>query len=173
MRQDKQLLLDDIKEQMDTAGSFVIMSYQQLKANLANDFRDEMAKIGSSVEMVPKRVLIKAAEQVQITLEHEKLPGHISLVLAGEEPFQTAKLVYKYSKKNGDVFTVLGGKFEGKLCDADQVKQLSELPTQDEMRAQLLGTFAAPLSQTLAVFNALLTSVPSCLQQKCDKDGNQ
>ena len=36
------------------------------------------------------------------------------------------------------------------------VKTLSELPSKDEMRAQLLATLEAPLSQTLSVMEALI-----------------
>ena len=39
MRQEKQLLLDEIKDQIEQFDSFVIMRYLRLNANKANEFR--------------------------------------------------------------------------------------------------------------------------------------
>ena len=53
---------------------------------------------------------------------------------------------------------------------------ISQLPTKDVMRSQLLGLFEAPMSQTLAVMEALLCSVPHCLENKAaleNKDTSQ
>ena len=42
-----------------------------LTANKANEFRSEVAKLGGNVEVVRKRVLIKAAEAAGIQLDLE------------------------------------------------------------------------------------------------------
>lgn len=167
MRHEKQLLLDEVREQISQNSSFVIMSYAGLKANDANLFRTDIAKAGGSVEVLRKRILLKAAEAVGIVLNIEDLPGHIGLVFAGSDPLETAKLVFKFRQDKNKVVDVIGGRFDGQLYNAAQMEMLSQLPSKDEMRAQLLATFEAPLSQTLAVFEALLTSVPHCLENKC------
>lgn len=173
MREEKTLLLKEIKDQIDTFGSFVIMSYTGFTANSANAFREEVAKVGGSVEMVPKRVLMKAAEASGVSLDTIELPGHISLVFAGPEPFETAKLVFKFNKENGKKFTVIGGKFEGEVYNGDQVEALSNLPSKDEMRSQILGLFEAPMAQTLSTMEAILCSVIYALEEKVKKEEGQ
>ncbi|MCE5316486.1 MAG: 50S ribosomal protein L10 [Parachlamydia sp.] len=172
MRQEKQLLLDEIKGQMDKHGTFVIMSYQKVKANLANKFRNEIAKLGGNVEVVRKRLLIKAADAAGLKLDLKGLPGHIGLVLAGKDPIETTKAVFRFSQDNDKALEVLGGRFEGLYYDGKQVEMLSKLPGKDEMRAQLLGVLEAPMSQTLAVMEALLSSVVYCLDNKT-KEANK
>lgn len=171
MRQEKQLLLDDIQDQIETCGTFVILQYSGLSANAATDFRNEVAKLGGSIEMVPKRVLVKAAEAAGVPLERSALPGHISLVFAGDDPVPVTKSVYEFKKANAKVIEVLGGRFDNQFFDAEQVEMLSKLPGINEMRAQLLSVFEAPLSQTLAVMEALMTSVVYCLDNKCKQQG--
>ena len=61
---------------------------------------------------------------------------------------------------------MVGGRFDGQLYTAAQVERLSTLPGKNEMRSQFLSTLEAPLSQTLAVIEALLTTVPHCLENK-------
>jgi large subunit ribosomal protein L10 len=167
MRQEKQLLLNEVKEQIEQFDSFVIMRYLGLTANKANEFRREVAKTGGGVEVMRKRMLVKAAEAAGVTLDTAELPGHIGLVYAGEDPIETTKLIFKFSQENEKKIQVIGGRFDGLLYTAADVEKLSKLPSKDEMRAQFLGLLEAPMAQTLAVMDALMTSVMHCLDNKC------
>lgn len=166
MRSEKGLLKKEIKDKFDRFGSFVIMQYARLSANTANDFRRQVGKAGGDVEVVRKRVLIKAAEDAGIALDHTSLPGHIGIVFLGEDPIEATKMVFKFSQDREKVIQVIGGRFDGQMYTGADVERLSTLPSKDEMRAQFLSVLEAPLSQTLAVIEALLTSVPYCLDNK-------
>jgi large subunit ribosomal protein L10 len=166
MRPEKQLLLDDIKDRIAGSKAIVLASYKRLEPNAASKFRSNLAKTGGSLEVVKKRVLMKAAQVAGLTLDPALLQGHIAVVFATQDPIQTTKAVYQFSKENEEVLEVIGGRFEGTLCSAKDVEQISNLPSKDEMRAQFLGTLEAPLSQSLAVIDALLTSVMHCLDNK-------
>lgn len=170
MRQEKQLLLDDISDKVAGSKAFLITRYSKLTPNVASNFRLELAKAGGNFAVVRKRILLKAAEGKGVALDREILQGHIGVVLAYDDPIQTAKAVYKFSKENEEILEVLGGQFEGVLYSAKDVKALSELPSKDEMRAQLLATFEAPMAQTLSVMDALLTSLLYCLENKAEKN---
>lgn len=167
MRQEKQLLLEEVKGQINQSdGTFVIMSYKGLSANSANDFRRQIAKLGGNLEVVRKRVLLKAADAAGISLDIAALPGHIGLVFAGNDPIETTKAVFRFSQENEKTIQVVGGRIDGQFYSGEQVEMLSKLPGKDEMRAQLLGLFEAPMAQTLAVMEALLASVVYCLDNK-------
>lgn len=166
MRQDKQLLLNEIKGQIDHYGSFVVMRYTKLTANKANNFRREVGKLGGNVEVMRKRVLIKAAEAAGVSLNLKELPGHIGLVYAIKDPIEMTKFVIQFSQQNDKAIEVVGGRIDGQLYNAADVDTLSKLPGKDEMRAQLLSVFEAPMAQTLAVMDALLSSVVYCLDNK-------
>jgi large subunit ribosomal protein L10 len=166
MRTEKELLKQEIKDKLDRFGSFVIMQYTGLTANMANEFRREMGKLGGDVEVVRKRVLLKAAEDAGVQLDLSSLPGHIGIVFLGQDPIETTKMVFKFSQDREKVIQVIGGRFDGQLYSGADVERLSTLPGKNEMRAQLLSVLEAPLSQTLAVMEALLASVPYCLDNK-------
>lgn len=173
MRQDKQLLLDEIKGQIDKYDTFLIMSYNALGANTANDFRTVIANLGGAVEVVRKRVFIKAAQEAGVALTLDVLPGHIGLVFVGKDPLETVKAAYKSSQENSKAIQMIGGMFEGQMYNAAQMEMLSKLPSRDEMRAELLSVFEAPMAQTLAVMEALLSSVVYCLDNKAKQDNAQ
>lgn len=172
MKKEKQLLLDEIKEHLDQSPAFLIMRYLGLSANKANDFRRQIASLGGSLEIVRKRVLIKAADSHGVKLDLNDLPGHIGLVFASKDPLDMTKSVFKFSDENDKVISVIGGRFEGQLYNAEQMAMLSKLPSKNEMRAQLLSVLEAPLSQTLGVMDALLSSVVYCLDNKCKQESS-
>lgn len=172
MRPEKQLLLDEIKEKIAGSKAIVLASYKRLEPNAAATFRTNLAKTGGSLEVVKKRVLLKAAQVAGVALDPALLQGHIAVVFATQDPIQTTKAVYQFSQENEEVLEVIGGRFEGALCSAQDVEQISKLPSKDEMRAQFLGTLEAPLSQTLAVIEALLTSVMHCMDNKSQQNNS-
>ena len=169
MRKEKQIILDEIKGQINNKDSFVIMQYAGLTANKANEFRNQIAKVGGNVEVVRKRVLIKAAKEQGIDLNLDLLPGHIGLVFSGNDALETAKTVFKFGQDE-KALQVIGGRFEGQLYNAADMEMLSKLPSKDEMRSQLLATFEAPLTHTLSVMEAIVASVVYCLDNKCKKE---
>ncbi|NGX42018.1 MAG: 50S ribosomal protein L10 [Chlamydiae bacterium] len=172
MRPEKQLLLDEIEGQIKQNGSFVIMSYFGLDANTVTDFRHTIAELGGDVEVTRKRILIKAAQTAGIELDINTLPGHISLVFTGEDAVQTVKAVFKLRKDTDKAVEVLGGRFDGQLLNGEEVEKLSKLPGKNEMRAQLLSVFEAPMSQTVAVMESLLCSVLHCLENKSKEESS-
>ncbi|MBS0627135.1 MAG: 50S ribosomal protein L10 [Verrucomicrobia bacterium] len=171
MRPEKNILLREIREKIDSSKAIVLATYTKMSPNMAADFRANIGKTGGSFEVVKKRMLIKAAEQAGFSLDRGDLRGHIGVVFAEQDPVQTTKYVYKFVKENESILKVLGGRFEGALCGAADVELISQLPSQDEMRSQLLGLFEAPMSQTLAVVEALLCSIPFCLENKAAESG--
>jgi large subunit ribosomal protein L10 len=173
MRQDKQLLLDEIKDQIGKYDSFVVMRYLKLTANKANQFRREVRKMGGDVGVMRKRVLVKAADNAGISLDVKELPGHIGLVYAMKDPIEMTKFVMQFGEDNDQSIEVIGGRIDGQLYNAPDINALSKLPGKDEMRAQLLGTLEAPMAQTLAVMEALLSSVVYCLDNKAKADSGE
>lgn len=166
MRPEKELLLNEITAKIDGSPAFVLASYTKMTPNLSAAFRANIGKTGGSFEVVKKRVFLKAAEKVGLSLDRANLQGHVGVVFTPEDPVATTKCIYQFSKENKGTLEVLGGRFEGAVCSPADVELISELPSQDEMRAQLLGLFVAPMSQTLSVIDAVLTSVIYCLDNK-------
>ena len=170
MRPEKELLKNEIKEKFQRFGSFVIMQYAGLNANAANDFRRAIGKSGGDVEVARKRVLLKAATDAGIELDSSFLSGHIGIVFLGQDPIETTKAVFKFSQDREKVIKVLGGRFDDQMYTGADVERLSTLPSKDEMRAQLLSVLEAPLVQIVNTMDAVLTSVPYCLDNKCKQE---
>lgn len=166
MRKEKQYLLDEIHDKLKGAQALVLTRYKSLTPNLSNEFRNALRGAGCSFTAVKKRILVKAAEKGNVQLDQLSLDGHIGMVMAHTDPVQATKALFAFIKSHQETLEILGGQFEGQFCTAADVKTISELPSLDGMRSQLLATFEAPMSHTLSAMEALLTSLLYCLENK-------
>lgn len=171
MRAEKQLLLDEIKEKIDSSTALIIASYNRLPPNLSWEFREQLAKSGGLFEVVRKRVFLKAAELSGIELDESLLKGHIGVVFVQQpDAIPAAKTVYKFSGDNQDILDVVCGQMEGKMYGSSELEQLSKLPGMDEMRAQFIALLISPMTQTLAVFEAVMAEPLSVIEQKSQEE---
>ncbi len=172
MKQEKQYLLDEIKEQITQSNAFVITQYGKLTAVMANEFRRELQSAGGHFEVVRKRVFMKALEQAGLSFDLDGLTGHVGIVFAGSDPIEATKAIIRYSDKNDKILQLLGGHFDGQMVGSEDMQKIATLPGRDQMRSELLGLFEAPMAQTLSVMEALLCSVLHCMENKGAEEQN-
>ena len=96
MREEKQFLLDEIKEMIDGSSAMVLTKYQKLDPNLASQFRTLIINSGGDFEVVRKRIFLKAASASSISLDEDVLQGHIGVIFAKSDPVQVTKALYDF-----------------------------------------------------------------------------
>jgi large subunit ribosomal protein L10 len=166
MRPEKQLLLDEIKEMMNQANGLIVMGYSKLSPKVSWDLNKNLSEKNSYFEVVKKRIFIKAAEELGLDIALKDIKNHVGIVFAREDAFEATKSIMNFNKKNDNFLEVIAGKIEGKLYSSKDMETISKLPTQDQMRAQLLGLFEAPMTSTLSTMESLITSVIYCIENK-------
>ncbi|MEM8728143.1 MAG: 50S ribosomal protein L10 [Chlamydiota bacterium] len=169
MRKEKQFLLDEMKDKLIQTVDFIMTSYRGIDPNTAWDFRISIIDSGGIFQVVKKRVFLKAAKEAGIEIDKEILKGHIGIVYSGSDTVATTKAVHKFKKENDKLLDILGGQFEGKLCSPGDLKEISALPSQEQMRAEFLGVMEAPLSELVSVMTGVMTGVVNCMDQQVQK----
>lgn len=176
MREEKQLLLDEVKEKIDGSQGFIIARYEGLTAKKARAFRDAIAGAEGDFEVVRKRVFSKAAEAAGIKLGEMNLEGHVGVIFAKKDALILSKIAMKYGednkgKDNKKELQILGGMIDGTICSGPEVEQLAQLPSLDQLRSQFLSLLEGPLSGTVGVVQSALTSLLYCVDEKAKKEG--
>ncbi len=166
MRKEKEYLLEEIADSIPQGSNLVLVNYGKMEPNQTHDFRRRISKAGGNYLVVKKRIFRKAAETKGMKIDISHLKGNVGFVVAKENFLEATKELYTFRSENKDALEVLGGHFEGSFCSPSQVEMISKLPSLPEMRAQFLGTLEAPLSHTLGVVEAILTSIIYCLDNK-------
>lgn len=171
MKAEKQLLFDEVQEKFGRSVGWILTRYEGISAPILDHFRAEMASTEGEWEVVKKRILVHLMRQEGIQCEQPG--GHIGIVFAYEDFLTTLKSVYRFQKECGENFEVVSGFFEGAIRLAPEMKKISQLPNREGMQAELLSLLEAPLSQTLSTMEALLFSLPCCLENVSLKRGKE
>ncbi len=170
MREEKSLLLDEIKNKLEASSSFIVTRYSKLAPNTSHELRARLVKMGAELEVVKKRVFVKAAAGFGVALNIDDLQGHIGVVFSTQDALEAIKEVLDFGKKNEKTVDVIAGRVDGNMYNEGEMKTLATLPGKNEMRAELLGLFEAPMAQTLAVMDALLCSPLYCLENRAKQE---
>lgn len=147
---------------IDASKGMIILQYNKLEPNASWELRDSLAKSKASLEVVPKRVFMKALKMSGIEMDTSQFQGHIGAVFIGQEDSTPCvKGVFDFSKSNGDIFKILCGSMEGKIVPGSDLEVIAMLPGMNDMRATMLGLFTAPMSQLLSVLEAKIETESS------------
>ena len=169
-RAQKEAAVGTLKTRFDKMTSVVLVDYQGLNVEEVTKLRNDFRKSGVEYRVV-KNTLIKLAIKGQPWADAfgKTLRGMTGVAWSFEEPSAAAKVVKAFRKDN-EKLKVKGGLVDGVLVPADKVESdLANMPGKDELRAQLLMTLQAPLTQFVQLLNAPAQNLVYLLKAKEEK----
>lgn len=145
-RQMKETLVSELVEKIKSSKAVVYANYKGVTVKDLTGMRKELAKSGSSWQVMKKTLLNIALKEAGVEGKVRELPGQIGVAFSADE-VAAAKALADFVKANkGTTFSIEGGALGEKMLSVDEVKALAKLPSQDELRATLIGTLQAPIS---------------------------
>lgn len=142
---------------LSDATSVVCMTYEGLSVTDMTELRVKLFDVGARLRVMPKRLLKIASEQTQTGFEPLTYQGQVAIAW-GDDTVAPAKVLYEFAKKHENV-QLVAGLMDHALLTAAQVVALAQLPSREQLLAQLVGTIAAPVRD----FQSVLTGVPRSL----------
>lgn len=97
--------------------------------------------------------------------------GPVGIAIGFDDPALLAKKVLEFAKGN-EKLKVSGGIIEGRVCEADTIKAISELPSRETLLSTIVGTMQAPLSKLAAALNATMSQFAFAVMALKDKKSN-
>jgi len=173
MRPEKQLLLDEIKQQMNESKAFVVTTYDKLQPQLTWVLSQKLKESDSHYEVVKKRLFYRALKEENIKLGLENIQGHVGILFMKGDTAGATKILYQFKEQLNDGFAIQKGIYEGLIFLPEEVIALATLPSKDELRSQFLAVLEAPATELVSVMQSLLTSALYCLENKIEKEKNE
>jgi large subunit ribosomal protein L10 len=167
-KQEKQARVDQLRAELASASGIVVASYAGLSVEQSTALRVELRKSSARLRMV-KNTLARLSVQ---GTEHEGIAPLLvgsNFLAFGPDPVAPAKALVKAAKDAGDRIVIKGGVLQGKVLGAADVDALSKLPGIDELRAKLLGVFAAVPQKFVGQLAAAPRGLVTVLSQRKDK----
>ena len=125
-RQAKETLVAELVEKIKSSKAVVYANYKGVTVKDLTGMRKELAKSGSSWQVMKKTLLNIALKEAGVEGNVRELPGQIGVAFSADE-VAAAKTLADFVKANkGTMFSIEGGALGEKMLSVDEVKALAE-----------------------------------------------
>ncbi len=160
----KKKIIDDLKEKIEKQKIFFFVDLKGLKVKDLSDLKKRLKKVDSQLKVSKKTLLNLALKDKKIELDAKKIDGEIAAIFGFNDEILPAKTAYQFSLENKNL-KILGGYFDGKFREAEEMINFAKLPTKDELLGRLIGSISAPISNFAYVLNANIKGLLQVLKQ--------
>ena len=144
-KQQKEQDLQELTEKLKSAKSVVFSDYRGTSVKDITKFRSVMRKENVFAKVYKLTLVKKAMKQAGLQGEIADYKQPVILSLSEEEETLPARLVKAFSKEVKTI-GILEGVVDGKVATKEMVMVLADLPSKDQLRAQVVGTIKAPIT---------------------------
>jgi large subunit ribosomal protein L10 len=171
MRAEKKFLVEEVFGHLAKSDYVYFADFSRVTVAAISVLRKNLRQNGAECRVV-KNSILKLALEVNgyPRLNDRCFEGHTAIVMGGGDPSEVAKILCKFSKDNEEKMGIKGGVLIKVPLEVSEIKALSELPSLEVLRAQILALFNAPAQQLVYVLNAVHQSMVNVLQARARGD---
>lgn len=163
-RTEKEQLVAEMAEKIQTAKTVVLVNYQGLKVKEIHNLKKKLLEVGIHFQIVKNSLFKIVLKKQGIEIPAEILDQPVAVVWGQEDEVTPAKSTVSFTKE-AEKLQIIGGIVNNQFADANTIKQLAALPGREELYAKLVGTLNAPLVGLVNVLQGNLRSLVSILDQ--------
>lgn len=146
-RADKEAFVGRLKKRLEAEPTLYLTDFTGLDVKSMTRLRDDLAKAGAEYVVVKNRLMLRVLREHDPDFPDlsEHLTGPTGVIIS-DDVVAPAKALRDFSKENNDrpVFKV--GVMDRAVVDAGQFARLADLPSRDDLLAQLAGALEAPMA---------------------------
>jgi len=171
MIKDKQAIVAELKEVLNESQLALVIDYQGLSVAEVTDLRRRLLPVGT-VCKVTKNTLMGIAIDGQDNWQpmQELLKGSSAFLLVKEDISGAIK-AYQDFQKASKKTELRGGVMEGRLLKEADVKALGDLPSKEQLIAQIAGAINALATKIAVGINEVPTSLGRSIKAISEQDG--
>ncbi len=165
---DKNAAIAELAGKFRESGAAVLTEYRGLTVAQLTQLRSELRE-HATYAVVKNTLTERAAAEAGVTAFDGQLVGPSAIAFVTGDPVEAAKKLRDFAKAN-PLLVIKGGVLDGKSLSAEEITKLASLESREVLLAKLAGAmnaslskavylFAAPLSQTARVVDALRAKV--------------
>ncbi|MCL2617563.1 MAG: 50S ribosomal protein L10 [Defluviitaleaceae bacterium] len=141
----KQVVINEIKEKVARAKSVIIMDARGLSVESDTILRKKLREAGVDYKVYKNTMMNFALEGSEFEGLSQHLAGPSAFAFSYDDPMLAAKIISK-EQKGMPALEFKAGYLEGTVYDAEGVKAVAGIPSREELLSKLLGSFKSPMS---------------------------
>lgn len=161
-RKQKEQIVEDLSDKIKRQKSLIFIDAKGVKVGDIQKLKRELKKVEAEYRVAKKTLIDLALKKEKKEMDISDFSGSLAIGLGYKDPISLIKIFAKFAKgKEG--FKILGGLVEDKIVDAIQIKELSRIPSREELLAKLVWSIKAPISGFVNVLQGNLRNLVGVL----------
>ena len=157
----KQPIVEAISADIKDAQSVVIVDYRGLTVAQDTELRKQLRDAGVVYKVCKNTMMKRAFEGTEFEGLSNVLEGPSAIAISKEDATAPARIICNFAKE-ADKLEVKGGVVEGTVYDVEGIKEISNIPSREELLSRLLGSMQSPI-----------TNFARVIKQIAEKDGEE
>lgn len=162
-RPEKVAVVEEIKQKIEGNSIAILSKYIGINVADVTRLRKTLRDSGVDYKVYKNNLAKRALAELNLEDAAQHMDGPMAWAFS-EDPVAPAKILKKFGEEVKFV-EMTGGVLDGQILDQARLKALADLPSREQLLAQLVGTIAAPLRNTLGVLNATPRNFVNVLDQ--------
>lgn len=168
LRSEKPVAVEEIVNIYKESPSVIITHYHGLTVSQVSSLRELLKSKEAGFKVVKNTLAKIAANQTGLDNIANLFAGPTAIAYS-KEPVEMAKLVVNFAKAN-DNLKIIGGIVDNHVLDKHSIKELSKLPSLNELRGKIVGLLQAPATKVVGVLQAPSSSMAKVIQAHASKN---
>jgi len=168
-KEKKQELINELVDLLRDAKGLYFVDYSRITVKESNAIRSEFNQKGVKFKVAKNTLILRALKEIGgIEITESQLFGQTGIALGYSDPIAPAKILRTFVEKNNKL-NLKVAVIEGQMFAGSQLKQVSELPTREEIVSGILGSLDSPISGIIGTINAVMRDVFSLVEEVAKK----
>jgi large subunit ribosomal protein L10 len=168
--ENKKAIVADLKETLNESTLALVIEYQGLTVGEMSDLRRRLRPSGTVCKVTKNTLMGIAIEGEDKWQPMSELLKGSSAFLLVKEDFSGAIKAYQDFQKASKKTELRGGVMDGRLLKEPDVKVLGDLPSKEQLMAQIAGAINGLATKIAVGINEVPGSLARALQAVADKD---
>lgn len=168
LRSEKPAVIEEIASIYKESPSVIVAHYHGLTVSEINLLRESLKSKDAGFKVVKNTLAKIAANKVDLDETVSLFSGPTAIVYSNE-PVEMAKLVVNFAKSNENL-KIVGGIVDKQVLNEHSIKELSKLPSLNELRSKIVGLLQAPATKIAGVVQAPSSSLAKVVQANASKN---
>lgn len=157
--------VEDLKARLDGVKTVVLTEYRGLTVQQLSDLRRQLRAVSAEYKVVKNRLARLAVKSSRLANLGAHLKGPTGVIFSKEDPVAVAKALHSFARTN-QALSIKAGFVEGQMLPPAELRALADLPSREQLRAQLVGMIQGTLSRLVGVLTAPQRELVYVLQQR-------
>ncbi len=167
-RDQKAQFVEDLHGRFAESSFVILAGYKGSSVAQMDALRRACEPLGVHFQVVKNTLARRALEGTDKAELAQHFSGPVGVLIAGEDAVGAAKAFKAQSKENA-FLEMRAGFFEGDVLDAAAVAAVAELPSKEELQAQMLATLLGAPRKVMQMIQAAPRDLLYLLKNYADK----